>query len=116
LTKVISGPLSQVKKPIRKNSTPTMAMEVATFGRALAAGTADIRRAPAATAAERGVGEWLGTTLSHSFDGQLRFVNFPRPVNLVLHCATRSERIVLNAPPLSPVQQRFPRETHAHAM
>ncbi|CRX67395.1 unnamed protein product [Stenotrophomonas maltophilia] len=53
-----------------------MAMEVATFGRALAAGTADIRRAPAATAAERGVGEWLGTTLSHSFDGQRRFVNF----------------------------------------
>ncbi|EEI71251.1 hypothetical protein HMPREF0496_1509, partial [Lentilactobacillus hilgardii ATCC 27305] len=34
-------------------------------------------RAPAATAAERGVGEWLGTTLSHSFDGQPRFVNFP---------------------------------------
>ncbi|KAG1386913.1 hypothetical protein G6F59_016635 [Rhizopus arrhizus] len=54
-----------------------MAMEVATFGRALAAGTADSRRAPAATAAERGVGEWLGTTLSHSFDGQRRFVNFP---------------------------------------
>ncbi|MGM3293758.1 hypothetical protein, partial [Escherichia coli] len=40
------------------------------------AGTADIRRAPAATAAEHGVGEWLGTTLSHSFDGQPRFVNF----------------------------------------
>jgi len=39
------------------------------------------------------------------------------PVNLVLHCASRSRRIVLNAPqPLSPVQQRFPRETHAHAM
>jgi hypothetical protein len=38
-------------------------------------------------------------------------------VNLVLHCATRWQRIVLNAPqPLSPVQQRFQRETHAHAM
>jgi len=38
-------------------------------------------------------------------------------VNLVLHRATRWQRIVLNAPqPLSPVQQRLQRETHAHAM
>ncbi|KKD56932.1 hypothetical protein VM57_16845 [Stenotrophomonas maltophilia] len=32
-------------------------------------------------------------------------------MNLVLHCATRWQRIVLNAPqPLSPVQQRLQRE------
>jgi hypothetical protein len=39
------------------------------------------------------------------------------PVNLVLHCATRSQRIVLNAPEaLAHVRQCFQRETRTHAM
>src|SRR5690606_23386737 len=46
LTKVISGPLIQVKKPMMKNRPPTIAIEVAWLARAGAAVVADIENPP----------------------------------------------------------------------
>ncbi|MEN5265023.1 hypothetical protein [Stenotrophomonas sp. TWI587] len=50
-------------------------IEVSTLERAEAAGTADIKKAPASTARDAASEEWLGTTLSHLFVAAAGFVN-----------------------------------------
>ncbi|WP_175440342.1 hypothetical protein [Stenotrophomonas sp. HMSC10F06] len=85
-------------------------IEVSTLERAEAAGTADIKKAPASTARDAASEEWLGTTLSHLFVFTAGFVNSWFPAAAVntpccicakTRCGVHDERWVAVSKPFS---------------